>query len=95
MHGRMSDRLWAAPSSRSEQERIQYSRWHLSEPERGLPKDAGSTDFRMYPGGSLLNVAVDLARLGQPPHSLGRSRTIFLGNACCGRCAQRALILAF
>lgn len=46
----------------------------------GLPKDAGSTDFRMYPGGSLLNVAVGLARLGQHAAFAGKVADDFLGR---------------
>jgi fructokinase len=45
-----------------------------------LPKGAMSTDFRMYPGGSILNVAVGLARLGHHAAFAGKIAEDFFGH---------------
>jgi fructokinase len=45
-----------------------------------LPKDKTSTDFRMHPGGSILNVAVSLARLGQHAAFAGKIAEDFFGH---------------
>lgn len=44
-----------------------------------LSKGAMSTDFRMYPGGSMFNVAVGLARLGQHAAFAGKIAEDFFG----------------
>ena len=48
-----------------------------------LSNDAVATDFRMYPGGSIFNVAVGLARLGQHAAFAGKIAEDFLGIICC------------
>jgi sugar/nucleoside kinase (ribokinase family) len=48
-----------------------------------LPKGAMSTNFRRYPGGSIFNVAVGLARLGQHAAFAGKIAEDFLGIICC------------
>jgi fructokinase len=45
-----------------------------------LSKGAMSTDFRMYAGGSMLNVAVGLARLGQHAAFAGKIAEDFFGH---------------
>jgi fructokinase len=45
-----------------------------------LPGSAPGTDFRMYPGGSLFNVAVGLARLGQHAAFAGKMAEDFFGH---------------
>jgi fructokinase len=45
-----------------------------------LPGDAVSTDFRMHPGGSILNVAVGLARLGHHVAFTGKIAEDFFGH---------------
>jgi fructokinase len=45
-----------------------------------LPKSAMSTDFRMYPGGSIFNVAVGLARLGHHAAFVGKIAEDFFGH---------------
>ncbi len=46
----------------------------------GLSKDAVATDFRMYPGGSIFNVAVGIARLGQHAAFAGKIAKDFFGH---------------
>ena len=45
-----------------------------------LPKGAVGTDFRMHPGGSILNVAVGLARLGHHVAFAGKIAEDFFGH---------------
>jgi fructokinase len=45
-----------------------------------LPENAPGTDFRMYPGGSIFNVAVGLARLGQHAAFAGKMADDFFGR---------------
>jgi fructokinase len=45
-----------------------------------LPKGTTNTDFRMYAGGSILNVAVGLARLGQHAAFAGKIAEDFFGR---------------
>jgi fructokinase len=52
-----------------------------SEDQRAtLPKNKTSTDFRMHPGGSIFNVAVGLARLGQHAAFAGKIAEDFFGH---------------
>jgi fructokinase len=46
----------------------------------GKPKSAVSTDFRMYSGGSILNVAVGLARLGHHVAFAGKIAEDYFGH---------------
>jgi fructokinase len=48
--------------------------------EEVLPGNAVSTDFRMYSGGSILNVAVGLARLGQHVAFAGKIAQDYFGH---------------
>jgi fructokinase len=48
--------------------------------EKALPGNAASTDFRMHSGGSILNVAVGLARLGQHVTFAGKIAEDYFGH---------------
>src|SRR5690349_10761979 len=53
---------------------------NLKELGKVLPGNAVSTDFRMHSGGSILNVAVGLARLGQHVAFAGKIAEDYFGH---------------